>query len=214
MAKPTAPLLSFGASGTIAKTQVYASWRGRQYVRRHVIPANPRTTSQMDTRNVFSWLSSLWKEMTTDAQTPWVAFSKGKPLTDRNALNQMNVGPLRTATTLNAMVMSPGSGGGLAALTAVATPGSGQISIAVTAPTPPVGWTVTKAVGMAVRDQDPHTGTLFTTVTAEQAVLPGNVVLTSLAHVEVYQWGLWLLWLKPDGTTAYSTAIRGQATTT
>lgn len=46
MAKLSAPLFSFGASGQIAKALVYFSWKGLNVVRQHVIPANPKSTAQ------------------------------------------------------------------------------------------------------------------------------------------------------------------------
>ncbi|MBA7535642.1 hypothetical protein ES705_27900 [subsurface metagenome] len=50
MAKLKAPLLSFGASGQIAKTLVYLPWKGLNCVRSYVIPANPKTTGQVTQR--------------------------------------------------------------------------------------------------------------------------------------------------------------------
>src|SRR3546814_4148752 len=61
MAKTTAPLLSFGADGQIAKTMVYSKWKGIPYVRRHVVPANPQTVAQQLTRTTFSKLREMWK---------------------------------------------------------------------------------------------------------------------------------------------------------
>src|SRR6185295_19057169 len=61
MAKLTAPLLSFEGSGQIARTQVYSTWKGIPYARRYTIPANPRSTSQVQTRSVFSWLNFIWR---------------------------------------------------------------------------------------------------------------------------------------------------------
>lgn len=46
MAKLKAPLLSFGASGAIAKTMVFFPWKGINAVRQYVVPANPKTTAQ------------------------------------------------------------------------------------------------------------------------------------------------------------------------
>lgn len=54
MARVTGPLMSMEASGTIGKTLTFASWVGRQYVRRWTRPANPQTQDQMDQRNAFS----------------------------------------------------------------------------------------------------------------------------------------------------------------
>ena len=46
MAKLTAPLLSFGASGQLGKTLVFFPWKGVKAVRTYVIPANPNTAGQ------------------------------------------------------------------------------------------------------------------------------------------------------------------------
>lgn len=54
MARVTGPLMSMEASGTIGKTLTFASWVGRQYVRRWTRPTNPQTADQMDQRNAFS----------------------------------------------------------------------------------------------------------------------------------------------------------------
>jgi hypothetical protein len=50
MAKLKAPLLSFGASGQIAKTVVYFPWKGLNVARKHVVPANPDTLDQQTQR--------------------------------------------------------------------------------------------------------------------------------------------------------------------
>ncbi|GAJ23952.1 unnamed protein product, partial [marine sediment metagenome] len=51
MAKLKAPLLSFGASGAIAKAVVYFPWKGLNVAREYVIPSNPRTKLQTDQRD-------------------------------------------------------------------------------------------------------------------------------------------------------------------
>jgi hypothetical protein len=50
MAKVTGPLQSFSASGQIAKSIVFGAWKGINYVRQYVIPANPQSESQGDQR--------------------------------------------------------------------------------------------------------------------------------------------------------------------
>ncbi|GAI80781.1 unnamed protein product, partial [marine sediment metagenome] len=54
MAKLKAPLLSFGASGAIAKAVVYFPWKGLNVAREYVIPANPKTTLQTTQRGYLS----------------------------------------------------------------------------------------------------------------------------------------------------------------
>jgi len=51
MARVSGPLFSVSASGAYAGTLVFASWRGRQYVRELVTPSNPRTIGQETARN-------------------------------------------------------------------------------------------------------------------------------------------------------------------
>ena len=51
MAKPKAPLFSFGARGQLGKAIVYFPWKGVECAREYVIPTNPRTTAQTTQRN-------------------------------------------------------------------------------------------------------------------------------------------------------------------
>lgn len=50
MAKVKAPLLSFGASGQIAKTMVFFPWKGINATREYVVPSNPKTDAQTTQR--------------------------------------------------------------------------------------------------------------------------------------------------------------------
>jgi hypothetical protein len=212
MAKPVAPLLGFSASGTIAKTIVYARWRGRSYGRRWTSPHNPRSTSQLQTRHVFSWLQQVWKQMPTLGQAPWTAYAAGKPLTNRNAFGTFNIAPLRTATVLTNLRLSPGANAGIAPLTITATPGAAQLSVAITAPTPPAGWTLSFFVAAAIRDQDPHSGLFYVTRVAEAATSP--VVITGLTSAQLHQVRGWLIWSKPDLSLGYGPDIATTGTPT
>lgn len=73
MARVTGPLMSFDASGTLAKSMVFAKWRGRNYVRRHAIPANPRSINQIGIRSMFAWLAQEWKLLASGDHTAWSA---------------------------------------------------------------------------------------------------------------------------------------------
>lgn len=214
MAKPTAPLLAFEARGQIAKTQVYASWRGRSYVRRYVIPSNPRSTSQTQTREVFAWLSAVWKVAPAIFQEPWTLFAKGQPFTDRNALNAKNISGLKAATTLANFVFEPGAKGGTALTSATFTAGVGQITVAGVTPTPPLGWTVTSVQCAVIRDQDPHSGLLYTITAGEDLTSPYSIALTGLTSGQLYRGAAWIKWAKPDGTVAYGPQTVGTATPT
>lgn len=214
MAKTTAPLLSFGGSGQIGKTMVYGSWKGRSYVRRHVIPANPQSSEQTITRNAFSFLQSVYKFAPAIVTSVWEAYASGLVLTSRNAFTKFNLPVLRGEADLDNMIISGGANGGPPPASATPTPGSGTLSIAIVAPTVlPQGWTVYSAQAAIIRDQDPDSGTLFDILAGEDLTSTYAVAFSSLA-AGVWQYRAWLKWTRPDGTFAYSPDIGGQSTVT
>lgn len=213
MATNTAPLLSFGASGQIAKTQVYAKWRGIPYTRRYVVPANPNTSAQQSTRSIFTFMSNVWKNASSLYQAPWTAYSTGQPFYNRNAFIGQNVKALRAGTTLANMIFSPGAKGGVAPLSISVTGAAGALTVAFTNPTPPTGWTIAAAVAVAIKAGDPHTATTFASFAAEDDTTFDSVHITGLS-AGAYEVGAWLVWTKPDGTAAYSVSINGTGTAT
>ena len=211
MAKTTAPILSFGAAGQIAKTQVYARWRGIPYARRYIIPANPRTAGQTLTRSVFTFLTQQWKLMAAGAQAPWTAYAKGQPLTNRNALLKFNVQALRSGSDMTDFIGSPGSGGGVPLPSFTATGGAGSIATVVTVPASPTGWTLASVAGIAQLNANPHSATAYATTYEEALASPWEPAWTGLAAGD-YIVSLWTTWTKPDGSTAYGPSINQSAT--
>lgn len=206
MAKVTAPLLSFGASGSLAKSLVYSKWKGRPYTRRHVIPANPQSTAQTLTRNAFASAGQIWKIGGPLLRAPWDRFAVGQVLTGRNKFMGNYVSENRGETDLLSWNMSPGAKGGLPLVSVVASsPGVNDILLTCVTPTPPTGWTVTSTIGVVIRDQDPQTGILYTTSEDEDigGLLP---LIPSLTTAVLYVCGAWIKWAKPDGSVAYSVA--------
>lgn len=213
MARTIAPLLSFGASGAIAKTQVYSSWKGRPYARRYVIPSNPNSVDQQETRNTFRWLNNVWKFMPAGAVAAWQLYGQNNRFTDRNGFIKINLSDLREEATLANFIFSPAAGGGLVAAGISVTPGATQLAVTLTAPTLPTGWTITKAIAAAVRQQDPQSGVLYTVFTAEDAATPFVPTITGLAAAQVYVVGGWFEFLKADGNPAYGQALMTTGTT-
>jgi len=214
MSKVTAPLLSFGASGSIAKTQVYSKWKGRAYVRRHVIPANPNSAEQQLTRNSFTWLSQLWKNSPALVTAPWDLFAQGQVLTGRNAWIGKNIEVLRTLSVNDDMIFSPGAKGGPAPTSVTAAAGVTLINVTIVPPTPPTGWTITQCVAAAIRQQDPQSGLLYTVAAAFDATDPFVPSITGLVTGQVYVVGGWVEYAKPDGSVAYSPSLNDTATPT
>jgi len=213
MATPTGPLLSFGASGTLGKTIVFSKWKGRPYVRRHVVPANPQTAAQTLTRNAFGFASNLWKSAPTLLRTPWVRFAQGQVLSARNAFIGKNTAILRPEVDILLWIGSPGAKGGLAPLTAVLTPTSQGFTVAVTAPAVPTGWTLTAAVSAALESQNPQTGVDFLITAADEDPFSSPVTLTGLKALTAYTVATWLVWTKPDASLAYGAALNDTDTT-
>ena len=213
MAKPTGPLLSLGASGTIADTLTFSKWKGRPHIRQRVIPANPQTTEQTKTRNTFAWASDLWKNLPTLGIAPWDRFAQGQVLSGRNAFIGKQTAALRAVTIIDAIIGSPGAKGGIAPESLIVTPAALQLTYDVTVPTPPTGWTLQAAVGMLLPQQDPQTD-LFTTVQVlEDVVAPYSLVFTGLDAATTYIGSVWLRWAKPDASIAYGASINANGLT-
>jgi hypothetical protein len=67
------PLLSLGASGSIANALTFSNWKGIPTARGYTIPANPRTTSQTKQRTALTDTVDAWRQYVTDAlvRTGW-----------------------------------------------------------------------------------------------------------------------------------------------
>ena len=208
MAKPTGPLLSLGASGTLADTLVYSKWKGRPYVRRYVIPANPDTAEQQLTRNTFGWCSGVWKNAGSLTRAAWDLLATGQVLTGRNAFMGRNTNLLRSEIILTNFLASNGAKGGLAPSSIVVTFAvATQALIVFTNPTAPTNWTLAATIGMAIEDQNPQSAVLFAQVEAEDAVTQSDITLTGLITGRSYSVSGWLRWTKPDGTVAYGPSL-------
>jgi len=208
MARTVAPLLSWGASGKIADTQVYSKWKGRPYVRRYVIPANPDSPAQQLTRNTFRFLNNLYKYMPAGATGAWNLYADNSRITARNAWLKQNVGPLRTETDLTDILLSVAAGSGIVAATAPVTPGTGTLTVAPTAPALPTGWSITRAWGMAVRSVDPQTSDVYQVVAGSDDTSTYSIVLSGLTASVDYVVGAWFEYEKPDGSTAYGPSLQ------
>lgn len=207
MAKVTAPLLSFGARGTIAKVQTYATWRGVAYARRHVIPANPKTTGQVLTRDIFSALELRWKQAGPIMRAPWDRFAVGQKFVGRNAYLGKNIAATRGDVNMANYIGSPAAKGGLPPTSLVLTTvAAGGIEAVVVAPAAPTGWTLTSAQATFLKDQTPEATVADVIVEGEDLAAPFSIDVTGLDTV-LYFCQAWLKWLKPDSTVAYGASI-------
>lgn len=208
MAKTTAPLLSFGANGALAKTMVYSRWRGVPYVRRHVVPSNPQTVEQTKTRSVFALMREMWKIAPSGLQAPWDAFAYGRPFTGFNKFIGENLRVLREETDFLNFIGSPGAQGGLPPVSITVTNAAvGTVKVVAVAPAAPDGWTLDFLQGVAFLDQDPH-GIFSGTIQYQENAVPATgVTFTGLTTGSDYIVSVWLQWTKPDGRKAYSVGL-------
>jgi hypothetical protein len=90
MAKVKMPLMSMDASGAIGDAVVASKWKGRNYFRIHVRPAQPRTDSQVGVRASFAGLVDLIKGESDAVKAEWADFAKTMQITWLNAFVQTN----------------------------------------------------------------------------------------------------------------------------
>jgi hypothetical protein len=211
MAKTTAPLLGFKASGQIGKVQVYSNWKGRQYARSYVTPANPNTSGQQLTRNAFRWLQEVAKFAPSYWQAVWVAGAKGQVMTWFNLFTSKNLSSLRTATDITGLVFSPGVKGGPAPVSITATGSSGSFSVTMVTPETPTGWTLNGSTGICLLSQNPQTDTDYTSYQAAENDSPYTLDFSSIPAGD-YEVGVFLRWQKPDLESAYSPSINTTVT--
>ncbi len=220
MAKTTAPLLSFGASGQIGQTLVASKWKGRPYMRRYTVPANPNTTEQQNTRTAFSALQSMYKTMPAEVTAAWDAYAQGQVLTGRNAFTKKNLPILRPAggapvTTFDNFLLSPGAYGGLVPATFIVTPGNDQLTLAATFPAVlPSGWTALGMTFAVLLEQDPTAPTDLQVTAVDDDAAAYSQVIAGLASVAEYQCFCIARYTRADGSIAYAQSVQDQGITT
>ncbi len=68
MATVRTPIVSFHASGKLAKTVVYSAWKGIGVAREYVVPSNPKTPSQTTQRSHFTAAVDAFRNYLTDTR--------------------------------------------------------------------------------------------------------------------------------------------------
>lgn len=216
MAKVTAPLFGFSATGTIANSITFGNWKGVPYARQRVTPANPRSTAQSATRNVFTSMSAAWKGAPGILRNVFEDAVQGKPATARNRFIGVNVKALRGDTDLADFVASPGtrSAPGIGTVTAASGTASGAIDLTFGLPEIPSDWTLNSAEFVALVDGDPASKADWPFVTDTQASPTGSYTLTGLSGGTDYAVSVFLTFTRPDGQIAYSASRTAKATAT
>lgn len=90
MVKVYGPMMSMDASGTLAKAATFSKWKGRNYVRQRVIPANPKSGPQTGMRAMLKFLSQSWAGLGAGPQATWVIRAASKVISPFNAFCSYN----------------------------------------------------------------------------------------------------------------------------
>ncbi len=90
MTKVFAPALSLDASGTIGNAIVFSKWKGRNYIRERVIPANPRSGLQVGFRSVFAFLAQNWAAIGASEKASWNDLADASVISNFNAYMAAN----------------------------------------------------------------------------------------------------------------------------
>jgi hypothetical protein len=119
------------------------------------------------------------------------------------------------ASDLEFLLASPGAGGGLPPLSVTGGTGAnaGEVTVTVVPPTQlPDGWTIVKAWGLAVKDQDP-TGLLTgAVVEGSDTTDPYVITIAGMGAGTLCRVMGWFEYLKDNGKTAYSVSLNDNAT--
>ena len=84
MARLIGAMLSLHASGTIAKTLTASTWKGIQYGRVRVKPANHKTVAQVAFRGVFADAVVAYQDLTAPEMLAWYNLVAGQGLSGFN----------------------------------------------------------------------------------------------------------------------------------
>lgn len=89
--KVTGPGFSFDASGTIGGTLTFSKWKGRNYIRTTVTPANPQSEGQVAQRAMMKFLSQNWGALSAPIKTSWYELAQAGSFSTFNAFVRENL---------------------------------------------------------------------------------------------------------------------------
>lgn len=137
MALVTSPLFSFDASGEVGKSIVYSKWKGRDYVRKYVVPKNPSVLAQQFQRQYFAALVDAWHALLLiDPGTyvnAWDSLGASESISGFNAFMKFNLNRLAEGLGFQQSPSGLFVDGDASTLTPTATsPGPNRLQITAT----------------------------------------------------------------------------------
>lgn len=170
MAGVKGPLFSLDASGSVGDAIVFAKWKGRNYVRRHAIPSNPKSVGQVSVRAMMKFLTQYWASLSAGEQTDWDTRAAATDISAFNAFVGYNTE--RWGRYAFPSKLDPATSGGTPGTILAPTATAGSRSILLDVPISVVAdnWGV-------IIHSDPSTGFTPSRNTARQ-VIPAESVAT------------------------------------
>lgn len=80
---------------------VFSKWKGINYIRSRVIPANPKTAAQVAIREALAQLVSLWQDMEAEVKPNWDSYVSGRDYSGFNHFIGKNAVSERDDVLLN-----------------------------------------------------------------------------------------------------------------
>ena len=211
MAKVTMPLLGISASGTIGDAVTFGRWRGVNYARQRVVPANPRTTAQQSQRMLVRFVVSAWQRLPVVSQDAFIAAARNTHMTGYNLFAKRNLISLAGATNASAVVVSPGMGGSIPLSGISATGGSGTINVSATVGYLPAGYALQRVVFVAWRNVNPQSDSLDRFWSGDDTTSPYSFQFTGLSPGQ-YHVSAFTVSIDTKGNTLYGAPFTATVT--
>lgn len=144
MVKVYGPLMGLDASGSVAGAITFSKWKGRNYVRQRVVPANPKSAKQLSVRAMMTFLAQYWESNSAANQASWHDRAKDSSISPFNAYVGYNQSRWSHFTTPSQADPATETGTAPDAPTTTITAGVKelQLSIADGANPPDWGWLI------------------------------------------------------------------------
>jgi hypothetical protein len=142
MVKLSAPMMSLDASGSLANAITFSKWKGRNYARQLVRPANPKSALQVSMRAMMRFLSQSWAAIGATPKASWDALATAGNFSAFNAYIQANQRLWREFLPPSQTHPLPGTGSLPIAVLASATGGIHHIDLAINVTTLLQAWGV------------------------------------------------------------------------
>lgn len=140
MAIVKGPAMSLDASGSLAGAIVFSKWKGRNYVRQLVTPANPKSGAQTGFRSSMKFLAQNWAGLTAGEQATFEDRAADMIVSPFNAYTSMNQRRWRNFLTPSQEDPAAEAAADAGAMTNTGTAGVRMASLSIAAGSPAPTW--------------------------------------------------------------------------